>query len=384
LITLAPPDHPFSVDLAHTALLVGIVLSVKPQRVVELGIGPGYCARALLQALNWNRCGELVCVDNWTDTAGREPPEAEQLRGAGASVIVSSEEDYCRACPGNFCDVLISDADHNRADQWVAEHLRMVRPGGWLFYHDTANPEFPNLGRIPEAVAHLPNWHFTEASRPDENCARGWLVVQNCKPRLAVVSAWDGALSELAAVVLPNRQRYCDRWGYELVTRDHWPRAAQLAPVWNKWQLALEALPRFDAVFCVDLDCLVMAPERPLESFLTAADFLASCDCNGLNTGAVFLRNSRWTLQFLERSLTTAPRYSGHPSTEQSTLAHLLYAEPRERWACAPQRAFNAYRYDLYPHLPAFPEGEYQRGDFLLHLPSLPVARKVELFRGLV
>jgi hypothetical protein len=66
------------------------------------------------------------------------------------------------------------------------EHLRIVRAGGLMFFHDTANPEFPNLAKILEDVWERKLWHyhFTASSRRDERCHRGWLMVQNRKSRV--------------------------------------------------------------------------------------------------------------------------------------------------------------------------------------------------------
>ncbi len=171
------PPQPASLDLAHTVFLAGCVLSKKPERVLELGIGPGYCSWALVRALAYNRKGRLTCVDSWCDWHGREPEHIAALRRAGVEVVVRTEEEFVRSCPAECFDVLVSDADHGRSEQWLDEQLRIVKPGGFLFFHDTNNPEFPNLAVIVARVARLPHYHFTESSRPDEACARGFLFV---------------------------------------------------------------------------------------------------------------------------------------------------------------------------------------------------------------
>ena len=176
-VAFPPPPHPFSVDLAHCAFVSGCVLSKKPDRVLELGIGPGYLSRALLDALAYNRKGALTCVDGFFDTHGIEPAHVEPLRRAGAEVVVSTEEAFVKACPSESFDMLVSDADHGRSQEWLDDHLRIVKPGGFLFFHDTNNAMFPNLGAIVEQVARLPHHHFTANSRPDESCERGLLFV---------------------------------------------------------------------------------------------------------------------------------------------------------------------------------------------------------------
>lgn len=177
VVTFRKPPHFWSVDLAHNVFLTGCILSKKPDRVLELGIGPGYSSRAILDALAYNRKGTLTCVDGFFDTGGHEPAHIEALRRAGAEVVVSTEEAFVKACPSESFDVLVSDADHGRSQEWLDHHLRIVKPGGFLFFHDTNNAMFPNLGEIVEKVSHLPHHHFTENSRLDESCERGLLFV---------------------------------------------------------------------------------------------------------------------------------------------------------------------------------------------------------------
>lgn len=178
MFALKGSSHPFSIDTAHAVLLAGVIMSHKPSRVLEIGIGPGCATEAILAALDWNGCGELVAVDNFIDTGGSEPPLVGELKKRGVTVVVSSEAAFCKSCESQYCDVLVSDADHQHAQDFVTDHLRMVRPGGWLFYHDTANPSYPNLAGIVKSVAHLRHTHFARSSRPDENCGRGWLMVR--------------------------------------------------------------------------------------------------------------------------------------------------------------------------------------------------------------
>jgi predicted O-methyltransferase YrrM len=180
---LTPSADPVAVDLAHNALLLGAVASLKPDQVLELGLGAGYTSQAILQALTWNQKGRLTIVDNWYDWQGTEPPHAQPFREAGVMIVISDEGSFVKRCKANAYDFLVSDADHVRSHLWLDEHLRIVRPGGLMFFHDTANADFPNLAEIVAGVQKrkLCHYHFTATSRPDERCHRGWLMVQNQK-----------------------------------------------------------------------------------------------------------------------------------------------------------------------------------------------------------
>lgn len=179
-------DHrnPVALDRAHNMLVAGMVLSMKPKAVVELGVGTGYLSASLAYAIRYNGVGQLTSVDNWYDTQGQEPPIAKQLRTLGVSIVCSGEEEFVRSAPTDAYDMLISDADHYRSPEWLDQHLRIVKHDGLLFFHDTNQPEaFPALATLEGKVRGLglPYYHFTENSRSDEHCDRGWLFVINKK-----------------------------------------------------------------------------------------------------------------------------------------------------------------------------------------------------------
>ncbi len=126
----------------------------------------------------------LTSVDNWLDWKGSEPPFAAALRKAGANIVVSGEEDFVRSAPDNAYDLLVSDADHFKSATWLDQHLRIVEDEGYLFFHDTNQPQrFPGLAGIEGQIRsrNLPHVHFRASSRPDERCQRGWLFVVNQK-----------------------------------------------------------------------------------------------------------------------------------------------------------------------------------------------------------
>jgi len=117
---------------------------------------------------------------------------AANLRKVGVNVVAPVEEYlFVSGCPSESYDFLISDADHLNSGTWIDEHLRIVRPGGFLFFHDTNQiDEFPNMALIGKRVKELGlcHYHFKKSSRPDEQCERGWLFVM--KPeREALVEA---------------------------------------------------------------------------------------------------------------------------------------------------------------------------------------------------
>jgi len=174
-----------AIDRSHALFLFGALVSRKPHNVLELGIGSGYVSWALLYGIRYNGRGALTSVDNWLDWKGTEPPVAEALRREGVRVVAPlSEEEFVKSSPSDLYDFLVSDADHRRSGSWIDEHLRITTHDAFLFFHDTNHEDrFRGLKAIEARIRdlRLPHFHFTESSRPDEHCERGWLFAINRK-----------------------------------------------------------------------------------------------------------------------------------------------------------------------------------------------------------
>ena len=171
-----------AIDRCHNLFMMGALLSKKPDDVLELGVGSGFVTVSLIHGLRYNGKGKLTCVDNWADARGGAMDDlAADLRRLGVNLVAPMEEyRFVSSCPSDSYDFLISDADHVNSGTWVDQHLRIVRKGGFLFFHDTNQlQEYPNMALIEQRVKELNlcHYHFKESSRPDEQCERGWLFV---------------------------------------------------------------------------------------------------------------------------------------------------------------------------------------------------------------
>ena len=169
-----------AIDDPHALLIFGLAVSHKPQQVLEIGVGSGFLTRTLLNAVDYNQCGTLTCVDNWFDTEGKEPKFFDALRSRGAGFVFSSEKEFVKGCKAEAYDFILSDGDHFNSGEWIDDTLRILRPGGVVVFHDTNQPDvFPSLGKIVKRVEELGlfHYHFIQKSRKDERTDRGLLLV---------------------------------------------------------------------------------------------------------------------------------------------------------------------------------------------------------------
>jgi predicted O-methyltransferase YrrM len=166
-----------SIDTAHSALIMGLVLSLKPARVLELGLGSGITGELIVRCLEYNGIGAYTLVEGFVDSGGSRTTDPTWLRTTD-EIVASMESDYVSKSESGQFDFILSDADHLHAHLHVANTIRICRPGGIVVWHDTANSSFPSLAEIPSRARNL-GCHvvqFNRESRADERTGRGLTV----------------------------------------------------------------------------------------------------------------------------------------------------------------------------------------------------------------
>jgi predicted O-methyltransferase YrrM len=176
-------DNNVKIDEAHAALVKALVMCNKPTKILEIGIGGGRSADAILEALDFNQQPfEYTLVDNWFDWQGQRPEAVNERYGNIMKIIDSGEREFVFGCEEKY-DFIMSDGDHMATDQWF-EHVyaNLLTDNGILIYHDVnfVDPDaFMNLKDLyRKAKQYQMRFHlFNRNSRDDERCQRGLLVV---------------------------------------------------------------------------------------------------------------------------------------------------------------------------------------------------------------
>lgn len=195
--------------------------------------------------------------------------------------------------------------------------------------------------------------------------------------KVGVVTACDAAYNDLLSVVMPNRLDYCNRHGYTHILRG-W-NGDDRGPQWARIGAAISVLDEFDLMFIMDVDAIITNMDVKLEELsIFYPSLTATEDVNGFNSGMLMLQNSPWTEYFMKRYWKIGPLYNHYANPEQSCLAHLLICEPPAVWDVVPQREFNSYLYEHYDY-GDYPLGQWQEGDFVLHLPGMDNAKRIEI-----
>jgi predicted O-methyltransferase YrrM len=173
------------VDLVHAQLIGGLISSLKPNSILELGIGGGRVTDEILNSIEINQNNpKYTLVDNWYDFGFAMPNEVKEKYSDRINIVTSDEKQFIFSTQDKY-DFVMSDADHHHTNEWF-EYVydELLLPEGILIYHDVnIFPEiegsFVNLVEILDKCKDKNIQHklFNKCTLPNERCYRGLLVI---------------------------------------------------------------------------------------------------------------------------------------------------------------------------------------------------------------
>lgn len=201
--------------------------------------------------------------------------------------------------------------------------------------------------------------------------------------KIAVLILFTGDWKPIADIVLPNAQKYCDRYGYELV-------AIQQTGIYNGFDKIKYILQLFkngcDLCWSMDADTLVTNHSILIEDYIdedNGAYFTR--DYNGLNCGSFMVRNCQWAEDFL-CSVLSLEGEDGMYCEQDAINAHFNRGIDAgyDRIKFLPHPSINSYLYELYPDIPPqkHEQGQWQPGDFVIHLPGVGMDKRLEILKN--
>lgn len=239
-----------------------------------------------------------------------------------------------------------------------------------------------------------------------------------------VVSVNDQKYKPLADwTVLKNKKVYCERHGYVLkhyedgaeslvgkpmragnppIPEDHLPIG------WAKVYAikdAFEKYPDCEWVFNTDCDVMITNMTIKLEDIVnectkdTNVHVIIPSDCNGINCGNMFIKNSPIGKAFLDTIIAGLPLYREWYLFENQLIQDLCIGTHLTEqgvkaggtlWGrvikILPQRVFNSYDYKKIPLLKDRPhykdilghDGQWKEGDFIIQWPSTDLDYRIK------
>lgn len=189
--------------------------------------------------------------------------------------------------------------------------------------------------------------------------------------------------SDIANITVENAAKYCERHGYSMY-HNVFPQPNN---GYNKLRRVLEIMDNgFDAVWVLDADTLITNHNIRIEHYLTPKkSFFVTKDINGINCGSFVVKKSKWAISFLEWLLKCEGKEKMY--CEQDAINHYMKLFPSEvekHFCILPHPSINSYQYSLYPEVKAqtHEQGDWRKGDFVLHLPGIGMEKRLEILKN--
>ncbi|KAF1796962.1 hypothetical protein FB192DRAFT_1401529 [Mucor lusitanicus] len=168
-----------------------------------------------------------------------------------------------------------------------------------------------------------------------------------------------------------NKRSYADKHGYAFVARSREFAQQALRPdqrrtVWGKIDVIQKVLPKYDWVFWLDMDAVVMNSAQTIEALLQRLEINDSTHFvivrpgtdKMINAGVFLIRNTAWSFQFLQEIQNQSEWYRQGPSYEQGAMWDVMRRE-----GFIQHTKFLDRENHLFNTFPKF----YQQDDFIVH-----------------
>ncbi|KAL7746256.1 hypothetical protein RI367_008397 [Sorochytrium milnesiophthora] len=188
---------------------------------------------------------------------------------------------------------------------------------------------------------------------------------------LAIVTIVSDPEVDLSKVSMADKQSYADKHGYTFIADP--PSVPSRRIAWSKFVSAIRAFDAgYEWVWLLDLDTVITNQEiqiHRLTQFVQQSpanySMIVAQDCNDINAGSLFLRNTQWSRDFLlvaNNTWGTPEVPEDHVYQEQQAILHLYKNNEtiKAHTLMAPQWAINNYDHDCSAR-------KWQPGDFMVH-----------------
>lgn len=216
---------------------------------------------------------------------------------------------------------------------------------------------------------------------------------------ICVLVSYDKTYEPLAKYsVHDNINKYCALHGYDLHIdyKDEFDNGRP--PQWRKIEAAMEVLPKYDWVFFLDADCLIMNSDIKLESFLDTdysflvpSHFLKPIDTpittvegvKNIISSQFFVKNDKEGMRILQAI------WEGKDNTfdYEGRQIRVLINECKYKIGIVEERKLNTFWFANNPFMlwsfPGFNNNVWQHGDFIVHVTGYKTHEKIQLLSDL-
>jgi len=205
----------------------------------------------------------------------------------------------------------------------------------------------------------------------------------------ALVTAHTASYQPLADLTWEqNKKLYAEKWGYGAYVKSEFKYpTAQIS--FERTELIIELLEsgKYDWIHACGCDTMITNFNIKLEDLAdNNYDFVIATDCFNINNDSFLARATPTTINWLKHVVNVREQYANHSWYDQQAMIESIDMMG-DKIKIVPQREINSYDYDQYPG--SVPhvykkdmfgnDGQWQQGDFLIHWPGVPLARRLPL-----
>lgn len=209
--------------------------------------------------------------------------------------------------------------------------------------------------------------------------------------QIAIVHGASPNFGELKDITFTNHADYALQYGYDLRTFQF--QASET--VWGKIRALQETFadPHIRRAFWIDADAVFTNLNLSLTEHLPHGKVVVSCDIFGINTGCLWLENCTEVCRLLWAIATEGHQlFAKAIWPEQCALRHFSLHPPyAELFTYVEQTLMNSYLNEHYSEKycadigrPEDGFGQWQPGDFILHLPAISHHKRIEILKKIL
>lgn len=199
---------------------------------------------------------------------------------------------------------------------------------------------------------------------------------------IRIITLWTDDWKILADLTTTISNQYCERHGY---ISTFFGFSTNCLDGYDKISLLKSGFDRnaADLYWLLDADAIITNQNIKVENFVEEGFDLFLCeDFNGINCGSFIIRDSEWSRKFIYYILLKRGVVGMH--CEQDAIKSYMEEFPNdEKIKILTHPSINSYDYCLYPEIPpqTHEQGQWQPGDFVLHLPGTSLEKRIEVFK---
>lgn len=213
--------------------------------------------------------------------------------------------------------------------------------------------------------------------------------------RIALVTSWDAAYNDLALLTTPLMHLYCLKNGYDFkpfygkfhLDKERDPSLLTYGDR-IKIQIYKDLYTQYDVVAWMDVDVVITNLDKKLEDILGERKFLWTYGPSGPLSGFTIARTIPDVLMALHmtqhRAAEDASPQAPGGRSDQDTMRYFMTMKPysdifggHNLVSC--KEAGHCFPFELYGWMAWAELGNWEPGDFVVTVPSLPIAERLEL-----